>query len=62
MIRWNAYEIAGLVVLAFSLMALGFWLARWLAEFERHEREEHDSEAAALVVIAPEQPVIFVLL
>lgn len=43
MIHWNAYEIAGLVLLAFALMAFGFWLARWLAALEMHERDEHET-------------------
>lgn len=40
LIRWNRYQIAGIVLLAFSLMLLGFFLARLLASFEMHEREK----------------------
>jgi hypothetical protein len=43
LIRWNRYQIAGIVLLAFSLMLLGFFLARLLASFEMHEREKQES-------------------
>ena len=43
LIRWSPYQIAGLVVLAFSLMALGFVLARLLASWSTQESEAQDS-------------------
>jgi hypothetical protein len=42
LIRWNPYQIAGLIVLAFALMALGFVLARMLASLEAHEHHEQE--------------------
>lgn len=51
LIRWSPYQIAGLIVLAFSLVLLGFFVARWLAEFEMHEREKHDSEAVSVELL-----------
>ena len=42
LIRWNPYQIAGLIVLAFSLMAFGFVLARLLASLAMDQRQEQE--------------------